>query len=266
LVDVDSDKEVSIKIPSGEVLQEEVICRKALDADVLINVPVMKNHVHTMVTLGLKNVKGLVPKRNKHIIHLKGLDEGIVDLNTVIRSTLVVVDAIVGMDGDGPGSGDPFPIGAILAAPDPVALDVAALSLVCDDPTSVPTIAAAIRRGQSSGRVEDLMLLGDDHETLKVKGFRMPQGGWTVVPKVPPALARLGTGQMVANPVVTARCEACEQCVHACPAHSIAMDDGRARIDLRECIRCYCCHEVCPARAIELHRPPVAQLLARLGF
>jgi uncharacterized protein (DUF362 family)/Pyruvate/2-oxoacid:ferredoxin oxidoreductase delta subunit len=257
--------------PDGHLIRIVDVSSFLTQADVVINLPKLKTHGLMRYTGAVKNLFGVVPGLTKAGYHVKlqtvdHFADMLLDLVAYVRPVLTIMDAIVGMDGDGPGSGDPFPIGAILAAPDPVALDLAALSLVCDEPDSVPTVAAAVRRGWSSGRVEDLDLLGDDREGLRVEGFRMPRGGKAAVPKVPPFLARLGAGQMVAKPFVTARCEGCEQCVQACPAQTIALTNGRARIELRNCIRCYCCHEVCPAKAIELRRPPVAQLLARLGL
>jgi uncharacterized protein (DUF362 family)/NAD-dependent dihydropyrimidine dehydrogenase PreA subunit len=257
--------------PDGHLVKVVDVSSFLTAADVVINVPKLKSHGLMRFTGAVKNLFGVVPGLTKAGYHAKlqtvdHFADMLLDLVAYVRPALSLMDAIVGMDGDGPGAGDPYPIGAILAAPDPVALDVAALCLVRQEPASVPTVAAAVRRGWTTGRVEDLCLLGDALGQLHVEGFRMPRGGQAAVPSLPPFLVRLGAGQMVANPVVTRRCEGCGQCVDACPMRTITLADGRARIDLRDCIRCYCCHELCPTRAIELRRTPVASLLARLGL
>lgn len=257
--------------PDGRLIKVVDVSSFLAEADLVINVPKLKTHGLMRFTGAVKNLFGIVPGLTKAGYHVKlqtvdHFADMLLDLVTYVHPTLSVMDAIVGMDGNGPGAGDPFPIGAVLAAPDPVALDVAALSLVCQEPASVPTVAAAVRRGWTSGRVEDLVLLGDDLARLRVGGFRMPRGGERVMPNLPPFLRSLGARQMVASPFVTERCVGCQLCVEACPAHTIALANGTAHIELRDCIRCYCCHELCPSKAIELRQPLVAGLLARLGF
>jgi uncharacterized protein (DUF362 family)/NAD-dependent dihydropyrimidine dehydrogenase PreA subunit len=257
--------------PDGRLVKVVDVSSFLAETDVVINVAKLKTHGLMRYTGAVKNLFGIVPGLTKAGYHVKlqtvdRFADMLLDLVTYVHPTLSVMDAIVGMDGNGPGAGDPFPIGAVLAAPDPVALDVAALSLVGQEPASVPTVAAAVRRGWTSGRVEDLVLLGDDMARLRVAGFRMPRGGQRVMPNLPPFLRRLGAQQLVASPFVTEGCVGCQLCVEACPAHTIALANGTARIDLKDCIRCYCCHELCPVKAIELRQPLAAGLLARLGF
>jgi ferredoxin len=184
---------------------------------------------------------------------------------TFVRPALTVMDAVVGMDGDGPSAGEPFPVGAIVAGPDPVGVDVAALSLLDKDPSSVPTIAEAMRRGWTTGRVADLTVLGGDLAAMRVKGFRMPVGGRSAVDWIPGFLLRWGTRQLVASPCVTERCIGCRLCIQSCPAQTITQVDARAHIELADCIRCYCCHELCPEQAIELRQPWVGRMLAHIA-
>ena len=258
--------------PHGLLVKQVDVSGFLAEADVVINLPKLKTHGMMCFTGAVKNLFGVVPGLTKAGYHAKlqtveRFADMLLDLAAYVRPALSIMDAITGMDGDGPGTGDPFPIGAILAAPDPVALDVAALALVGHDPGSVPTVAAAVRRGWSTGRVQDLDLVGDAFDGLRVDGFRMPKGGARSVPRgVPAFLGRLGTRVMVARPYVTMRCIGCKQCIEGCPVHTIDLVQGRAHIELGNCIRCYCCHEICPVKAIELRRPLVARALARVGL
>jgi ferredoxin len=221
-------------------------------------------------TGAVKNLFGTVPGATKFGYHVKLQDvdhfaEMLLDLVSFVRPALTVMDAVVGMDGDGPSAGEPFPIGAILAGADPVAVDVAALELVGQEPAGVPTVAGAIRRGWTTGRAADLELVGDELRALQVDGFRMPPGGSSEMDHAPAFLQRWGTRQLVASPYVTELCIGCGLCVENCPVKTIAQVDGVARIDLSACIRCYCCHEMCPEQAIVLRQPWLRRVLGRLG-
>jgi uncharacterized protein (DUF362 family)/NAD-dependent dihydropyrimidine dehydrogenase PreA subunit len=255
--------------PDGHLLRLVDTSSFLTDADVVINVPKLKTHDMMRFTGAVKNLFGTVPGLTKPSYHVKlqtadRFAEMLLDLVTFVRPALSVMDAVVGMDGDGPAAGRPFPIGAILAGPDPTAVDVAALALVSQEPASVPTVQAAIRRGWTTGRPADLDVLGDGLAALRVSGFRLPPGGQRSTPVVPPFLLRLGTRQLVAHPFVTERCVGCGVCIEGCPVQTIAEDGGRACIHLDRCIRCYCCHEACPEQAIELHYPWLGRLLGRL--
>jgi ferredoxin len=167
------------------------------------------------------------------------------------------------MDGDGPTAGDPFPIGAILAGTDPLAVDVAGVALIDREPLNVPTISAAVSRGWTTGRLRDLDLVGDDLADLRVTDFRLPLGGRRTRRWMPDFVRRLGTRHLVARPVISDRCINCGRCVENCPVGTITKLNGYARIELSECIRCYCCHELCPIQAIDLYQPGLGRLVNR---
>jgi uncharacterized protein (DUF362 family)/Pyruvate/2-oxoacid:ferredoxin oxidoreductase delta subunit len=239
------------------------------EADVVISVPKLKTHGFMRYTGAVKNLFGTVPGATKFGYHAKlqtadRFSDMLLDLVSFVRPALTVMDAVVGMDGDGPSAGRPFPIGAILAGPDPVAVDVLALELVRQEPATVPTVAGAMRRGWTTGRGADLTVVGDDLAALQVDGFQMPQGMQAQMDRVPAFLRRWGTGQLVASPLVTERCIGCELCIESCPVRTIGQMNGRARIRLENCIRCYCCHELCPEQAIELRQPWLRRVFAGL--
>jgi uncharacterized Fe-S center protein len=256
--------------PQGELVKLVDTSSFVTEADVVISVAKLKTHGFMRYTGAVKNLFGTVPGATKfgHHVKLQDVDhfaEMLLDLVTFVRPALTVMDAVVGMDGDGPSAGDPFPIGAILAGADPVAVDVAALELVGQKPAEVPTVAGAMRRGWTSGRAADLVLVGNDLGTLQVSGFRMPPGGRSEMDSVPAFLQRWGARQLVASPFVTEGCIGCRLCVENCPVQTISQIGGVAKIDLSNCIRCYCCHEMCPEQAIVLRQPWLRRLLGHLG-
>jgi uncharacterized protein (DUF362 family)/Pyruvate/2-oxoacid:ferredoxin oxidoreductase delta subunit len=256
--------------PDGTLIKLVDTSSFLTESDVVISLPKLKTHSFMRLTGAVKNLFGTVPGTIKAGYHVKlqtadRFADMLLDLASFVRPALTVMDAVVGMDGEGPSAGRPFSIGAILAAPDPVALDVAALSLVGHEPLSVPTVARAVARGWTTGQAADLALRGDDLAALRAPGFRLPAGRQADVESLPEFLRRSGTRLLVASPYVTGLCIGCRLCVEHCPVQSIAQVDGQARIHLDNCIRCYCCHEVCPEHAIALRQPWLGRVLANMG-
>ena len=256
--------------PDGHLIKVVDTSSFVTDADVVISLPKLKTHDLMRYTGAVKNLFGTIPGLIKPAYHVKlqttdqfaGM---LLDLAGFVHPALTVMDAVVGMDGDGPSAGRPFPIGAVLAGADPTAVDVAAVALVGHDPLAMPTIAQAVRRGWTTGRVADLDIVGDDLAALQVSGFQIPPGGQgNTLPHMPGFLHGWAARRMVARPVVSERCIGCGVCIANCPAQTIAKADDRARIDSAGCIYCYCCHELCPVDAVELHHSILGRLLNRL--
>ncbi len=255
--------------PEGRLLHMVDVSSFLAEADVVISLPKLKSHNFMRFTGAVKNLFGVVPGMTKIGYHLKlqtveRFADMLLDLASFVRPALTVMDGVVGMDGDGPSGGNPFAASVILASTDPLALDVAALSVVGHEPLGVPTVAAAVRQGLSTGQLSDLALVGEDLSWVRASGFRLPRGRSSDAEQVPSALRRLAAGQLVASPQVNAGCVGCGLCIEHCPTKTIQRRNGRAHIRSSNCIRCYCCHELCPEQAIDLHHPMVARALARL--
>ncbi|MBN2028259.1 MAG: DUF362 domain-containing protein [Actinobacteria bacterium] len=267
LVDIDTDDCVEIKVPGGVAVQREVVAKRVLEADRVINVPVLKTHLQTTVTCALKNLKGVVPAREKHIIHVAGLDDGIVDINTVVRTDLVVVDAIDCMEGTGgPANGRPLHLGLIIAGDNPVEVDSVCLRIMGVDPRRVDHVRRAAERGL--GRLDGFEVRGEEVETVRVD-FTVPATPhlnrflisgfflkvWTALANV--ASRFLGRSVVTVGiisgevKVLAERCDACAVCVKACPVKAISMRDKLPRVDREKCILCFCCAEACPQGALE---------------
>ncbi|MCH8865199.1 MAG: DUF362 domain-containing protein, partial [Chloroflexi bacterium] len=131
----DGFEEVSVGHPY--VMKKVKIARTALESDVIINLPVMKTHIRTLVTLSLKNMKGVMPGAEKRKSHRLGLDKAIADLNSVVKSNYVIVDALAGMQGLWEYPHDRVEMGLILAGLDPVAVDTVGTCLMGFDPAQV---------------------------------------------------------------------------------------------------------------------------------
>jgi uncharacterized protein (DUF362 family) len=121
--DLDTEKDVQVKVPNGLALREVQVYPTIRNCDVLINVPRLKRHSMSTVTISLKNLMGTVPTSEKHRFHGTDLSQCIADLNTVVRSDLTVVDATEAMTRTGPTNGDMVKLNTIFASGDPVAVD-----------------------------------------------------------------------------------------------------------------------------------------------
>lgn len=179
VINLDQDEAVEIKVPSGEVLKKLKVCRTAYESDVIISVPKMKTHFQTGVTLSLKNMKGTVPDDSKRIIHRigvpvrkreeYGLDQAIVDLNTVISADLTVIDATIALEGFVPGPrlvGTPVRLNTIIAGIDPVAVDAVGCRVIGLNPREVRHIRWAHERKLGRMLPKEIEVLGRSIESV----------------------------------------------------------------------------------------------------
>ncbi len=253
--------------PTGYLIKRLDVGHYVLEADVVISLPKLKTHGFMRFTGAIKNLFGVIPGTTKTGYHTKLVTAErfanmLVDVVTFVRPVLAIMDAVVGMDGDGPSAGRPFPIGAVLASADSIALDVAATELVGMDPLRVPALKVATQRGLTSGRLASLELVGDPFAELRVTGFRQAKSGFDVS-AMPAWMRDFGARLLVVSPRVTPACIGCGMCEENCPVQAISIGDGRAQICLSTCVRCYCCHELCPEHAIELHQPWLGRVFVR---
>lgn len=133
---------------NGAVLTEWELYGEALSADVFINVPVAKHHGLSKLTLGLKNVMGVMGG-NRGNIH-KNLDTALADINSVMKSHLTVIDATRILTAHGPQGGsmaDVKVLNKVIASTDIVAADAYATTLFGMKPADIPVTVAAYRRG-----------------------------------------------------------------------------------------------------------------------
>ena len=118
------------------------ICRRALEADYLINLPVMKGHCQTRMTCALKNMKGCIPNQEKRRFHRMGLHDPIGHLAAGIRQDFIIADAIC-PDLTFEDGGNPVEMNRMMCAVDPVLMDAYSCSVIGVDQESVPYIRIA---------------------------------------------------------------------------------------------------------------------------
>lgn len=154
---------VKIEVPHGETLSSVTVPRIVTES-AIISAAKLKTHVATTVTLGMKNMFGLLPDKFKGKYHAMGISKVIVDINTVVKSALTVIDGFVGMEGRGPSDGTPVKMDLIIAGKDPVATDATGARVMGFDPHEISHIRKANEKGL--GNIDDIQVVGEKLESV----------------------------------------------------------------------------------------------------
>ncbi len=147
IVDVDNSPIVKVNVPEPLLIDVVEVSKEFMDADVRINMPVMKTHDQLSVTLGVKNLKGVLPRYMKRNFHKIGVVKGILDLNKAVPVTLTVLDAIVAMEGLGPSFGPKVELNTIITSADIYALDRVASRIMGFDISELDYLVEAVAAG-----------------------------------------------------------------------------------------------------------------------
>jgi uncharacterized protein (DUF362 family)/Pyruvate/2-oxoacid:ferredoxin oxidoreductase delta subunit len=273
--------------PEGDFARKFTFVKAVADNDGIVNVCKFKTHALTRFTGSLKNLFGLIPGFLKAKDHVRFPDETrftymLTDLNRCIGARLHVMDAVIGMEGNGPANGDPRAIGMILASTDPVALDSVCVGIMGCNYRTFPIITAGDQRGlgvADPSRIELSLIDDAGHPEavrrayasellpeLVVKDFRHAVDGHSGINMLNTPIGAFLKKAVINRPVVIpANCTKCRVCVKVCPVEpkAISFSEKNNRIEYRyeRCIRCFCCQELCPHGAIKVEKAPLHFLL-----
>ncbi len=259
---------VPVFYEDGIQAKEFVLAKELLESDCVISLCKMKTHALERITGAVKNSYGFVYGLNKTMGHTKypsadSFARMLVDLNRYVRPRLYVMDGIVAMEGNGPGSGDPVPMNVLLMSKDPVALDAVFCGLIDLKPQMVPTNYHGEKMGLGTWKKEEIEIVTPDgiismEEAGKKYGnphFHVDRtvirrGAWEKMAKA------LNIFQK--KPYIDEKnCKRCGICVKSCPVPGKAVDFKKGKgqppvYNYRKCIRCFCCQEMCPEKAIKV--------------
>lgn len=230
----------------------------------LINLPVLKTHVVSTMTLGMKNPMGILPRPDRRAMHTFGIDQSIVDMNRGIQPDLTIIDGSVGQDGEGPLYGEKADLQVLVGGRDSLAVDLVCCQIVGVKPRAIPHLKLALAQmGKPSWR-----LVGEDVGVIKQ--FRLPQQKtlyrlifWLMYPLDYPysrvaergkhlCTTLYGTGLVGTRPhIKEEKCTHCGICVEACPLPQV-IDLKTLKVDYKTCQRCLLCYEACPENAISV--------------
>jgi uncharacterized protein (DUF362 family)/Pyruvate/2-oxoacid:ferredoxin oxidoreductase delta subunit len=229
----------AVSFPDGRIIKKLEILSPVLDAELVISASKAKTHGYMAMTGCVKNMFGCVPGLSKPNLHRKypkreKFAAMLVDLCERITPGFSILDGVWGMEGAGPTGGYPKHLCAIAGGFSPYAVDLAQCYLMGLRLDSVYTIREAASRRLAPDNPALLTWLGDSPEPLRTN-FR-------------PAIRHKND----AIPTIMDNCTGCGDCARICPQKCILIQKGKAIISTRECIRCFCCHEFCSAKAVSL--------------
>ena len=253
---------VEVDVPDALQFPRIFVSKAVLDADVIISLPKLKTHELTFYTGAVKNMFGALPLRTRKEMHLLAdrelFGEAVIDLYSVAKPHLAVMDGVVGMEGNGPSNGSPIDTGVIMASYDSVSLDVVASQLIGFEVLDIPTTKAAFERGFGSSSPE---MVGLALDSAKVK-YKASTG--SIISRSPPVITRLFGRYFTIKPQIdTSKCTRCGACAMNCSVHAIEDVDGKFRVDIKKCILCYCCRELCPVNAVDIKKSLLARIITR---
>jgi uncharacterized protein (DUF362 family) len=155
-VDLNHDDVRSVALKSSFTeMADLMLPASVVDVDLVVSMPKLKTHHWTGITCSMKNLFGVVPGAvygwPKNLLHYRGIENSILDINTTVRARLAIVDAVIGMEGDGPIMGRPKEVGAVVMGQDLVAVDATAARLMRLRPERVKHLAMA---GEFLGNIE----------------------------------------------------------------------------------------------------------------
>ena len=236
----------------GGVGERVAVSRIAKECDLMISLPKMKTHLHTIISGAVKNSYGIVvgiQKANLHRRHpaMDDFAKVIAETYNVRRPDLVIMDGVIALEGDGPNSPNIRRVGRVIASTDGVALDHYVARIMGMDPDTIPLLKYCIETGMGSKEYEL------DGPGSAIPGFLLPKTyfeprdrQYTMVEDL---IYRYVTRKRLS--VSRKRCIRCMRCVEICASKAIHVDETYPVIDNKKCILCYCCKEMCPNNAIK---------------
>ena len=252
-----------ISVPVGVAVKSIEVMKPVLDSDLIINIPKFKTHNLTIFTGAVKNMFGIIPGMAKPGYHTRFFElemfcNLLIDIAVGVRPGINIMDAVIGMEGNGPGkSGLPRKIGLVIAGYDCFAVDNVASNIIGLKEESNPVLKEAKKRRIKGSFMENIEIIGEKMESVFIDDFLFPKTRKTNIPDnfLINAIKRFATNSLNPYPFIEfSKCTNCKTCFEVCPEKAIIdrnLEKNNLIFDYKKCIRCFCCSEACPEGAIE---------------
>ncbi|MBE6611682.1 MAG: DUF362 domain-containing protein [Ruminococcaceae bacterium] len=266
-----------ISAPEGHTSKVFNIIAPILDADVIVNLPKLKSHSLTGYSGAVKNYFGVIPGVQKFEMHARFPDYNdfgsmLADLCGWILSekpTFNLMDGILAMEGNGPTGGDPRKMNCLLSGCNPFTVDLVGASIIGAE--GIIMLEEGKRRGFCPENADGVTLLSEHTPAeFAAADFKRPDtvqnGGGSLLGKLPNMFGGRLNDWLQPRPVIAKNCLGCGECMRSCPRQTIEMvkdkaGKKRAKIKNADCIRCYCCQELCPYGAVKIKKNPIIRLI-----
>ena len=160
----DEEELVDVQIKGARLYKQAKIYKPLLDADRVINLPKMKTHLAGIVTLGVKNWQGIIPNIHpsgeQQDLHRLDLGQKCADLLRVREADLTLVDAVIGMEGQGPHAGTPVEMNLLIAGAQTVAVDAVASYVMGFETVEIPAVRIAATEGLGVREIDAIEVVG----------------------------------------------------------------------------------------------------------
>jgi uncharacterized protein (DUF362 family)/NAD-dependent dihydropyrimidine dehydrogenase PreA subunit len=230
------------------------LSRIVLDADIFISLPKFKTHGLTVMTGAIKNSYGILPGAQKAKLHKAAgnperFHEMVVDVFRLRVPDLFIMDAVVGMEGNGPASPDLRDIGLVLASNNAVALDAVVATMMGCDPGRLRFLQKAKEVGLGDYDLGTIDIVG---ELRRLPDFKLPPLGGEAIFDNQAVQEIIHNRTLVRPQADPEMCTGCGSCVDQCPVSALSMNGQVPQVDPDLCITCFCCQEICPEKAMSL--------------
>ena len=270
LVNFSKEGIVEVENPGG-VVPTIPLSKVIKDVDYIVNLPKLKTHNFTLMTCAIKNTFGTIPGFNKSKFHSiapspREFSRLLVEIYRTVSPALNIVDAIEGMEGDGPSGGIPKRFNKVLMGYDGVAVDAIGGWMLGYTPDEIYTTRIAGEIGLGVSNLEDIELFGSKLQELFGSDVKKVTTVYNIMERISSPVLSLLSRRLVKlikiyPEIDDTKCVRCEICLRSCPRGAISKAGDRMLIDYKKCISCYCCHELCPQRAIRIKKNRLADIL-----
>ena len=237
------------------------------ECDRIISLPKFKTHDLMTLTGAIKNLFGLIPGLYKTELHRRALkaedfSKILVDIYSIVKPTLSIVDGVVSMEGDGPASGGQLRnLGLIIASSDGVALDSVLSTIMGLKPEDILSTREAGRRGLGNTRLDNIEISGEEIKDLIIRDYKLPQV--SLLKRTPKPFLQLAKGLFRFRVKINySKCKKCQLCIKGCPVQAIELQDNKIKVNHTKCVLCLCCKEICPEGAVVLSKSIFARILS----
>jgi len=158
------DEKIELKVPEGRELKKIKVAKIATES-AIVSAAKLKTHMSTKVTLGLKNMFGMLTTKFKGKYHIRGMDKVIHDINKTLPPQVTIIDGFVAMEGKGPVHGKPVKMNTVIASVDPVAADSVASQVMGFKPEEIDHIKWSHESG--IGNMTEIEVIGDTIDSVK---------------------------------------------------------------------------------------------------
>ncbi len=250
LSDFQSGNFTALKVKDHLLVEEVHYANNFLNADVRINLPKFKTHMHTAITGAVKNCFGCMRHEQRIDLHKRFQKEDfsktVLDVYKNSAFDLTIMDAIDCLEGDdGPAHGPISKLGYVATGEDAVAIDSVISTVAGMDPMNIPTCRIA---GENGLGVSDISKIDKRGDTIRKARFKS-----NMTYDYFKSLYTLGNAKDLTWRRINGRCIDCRACKNNCPVGAIYYNNTkRLVIDRNICVRCDCCIEVCPVAAVDV--------------